>query len=254
MNKSMFSRFAAGVSHRSLVGTLLKYTKGRWVTGDGKTSVPSTTTFVAIMDSLTSGWLKWGDGKPVDAKMGLVADGFEPPRRDELDDLDSTKWEIAEDGSRTDPWQLTLLLVLVSANGSREIHTFSTTSVGGKNAIADLCDAHAQTTEGTGEYPLVRLATDSYDHKIKARGTVHVPIFTIVGAVDAELFNAVVAGARRGAGFVPASAPASLTSDVGPISIAGGRQPPAPPAQHDEYDEPPLPDPDDPGPEPSDDF
>ena len=144
--------------------------------------------------------------------------------------------------------------MLVSATAPHDLYTFTTTTVGGKNAIVDLCEAHAQDHRRTGEYPIVRLATDSYPHKIKARGRVKVPVFKIVDCVEAEPFNAMIAGARGGAGFIPTSPPAPLTSGMGPIAIASGRRPPAPPAPHDEYDEPPLPDPDDPGPEPSDDF
>ena len=57
------------------------------------------------------------------------------------------------------------------------------------------------------------LDTDSYQHKIKAFGRIKVPVFKIVDCVEAAPFNAMVAEARGGAGFIPASvsSPALVT-------------------------------------------
>ena len=57
-------------------------------------------------------------------------------------------------------------------------------------------------------------------------------MFKIVDCVEAAPFNAMVAGARGGAGFIPtgASPPALETPRRGPITITSGR---APPIDHD---------------------
>jgi hypothetical protein len=245
MKTSRVARYAAARSQRMFLGDLLKYVKGDWERGPDRVPVPPGETFIAVMGTTTVGYLKWIDGKMVDHKMGLAADGFIPVPRRDLDDYDSKSWKVDNDGDLIDPWQPTSLLVLISQAEPHELFTFSTSTAGGESAVGELCEAHARTTEDAGLYPVVMLASDSYLHKIKSRGRVYVPVFNIVDAVDAAPFDAIVAGARGGAGFIPISPPADLTSGTGPFAIANERRgPPKPP----EHDEPPSPDPDDPGP------
>ncbi len=235
MKGSQFAQYGAEGSKRPFLGEPLKFTKGEWQIGADKDLVSPDKRFVPIMKTLTAGWSKWVDGKPVDARMGLVADGIRPLHRSELGDLNSETWEVDEKGNRVDLWQRTDLVALASASAPHALCTFSTSSVGGLGAIRDLCEAHARTTEGVGQYPVVTLNSDSYLHKIKSIGHVHVPIFNIVDCVEAEPFDAIVAGTRGGAGFMPASAaPLAIADDSGPIP--GGLDlwndngaPPAPP-------------------------
>jgi hypothetical protein len=227
MGKSRFAQFAVEGSRRMFLGTLLKFVKGDWLMGPDKDLVPPDMRFVAVMDTATIGFFKWADGKPVDHKTGLIADGFRMPQRRDLDDFDSKSWRVDENGDRVDPWQQTTLLVLVSPDEPHDLFTFSTSTVGGEGAVTDLCGAHGRTTEGVGQYPVVTLTGDSYDHRIKSRGSVKVPVFKIVDSVAADEYNRIVAEARGGADFVPTSPPALGTAD--PIAIASERQPPTPP-------------------------
>ncbi len=223
MKKSRFSQYASSVSHRSLLGELAKFTKGEWLIKG--VPVPPDKAFVAVMNTLTTGHIKWADGRPSDAAMGLVADGFQPKDRNDLDDLDPEDWEIGEDGKPQDPWQPTTLLVLVSAEPPPDVVTFSTGTVGGQGAIAALCEAHGRATEDAGQYPVVTLAADSYDHRIRSYGKVKVPVFKLAGAVEAGPFDAIVAAERGGAGFLPKSPLLERSSIAGAI----GRTPPSPP-------------------------
>ena len=229
MKTSKYAQFATEASRRMFIGGLVKHVKGEWQMGSAKDLIPPDQRFIAVMATLTVGYLKWGGGKPIDSQMGLVADGIRPPQRNDLEDLDSKTWETDEDGDRNDPWQKTTLLVLASASEPHELYTFSTTTVGGQSAIGDLCEAHARTTEGVGQYPVVTLGTGAYDHKIKSRGRVHVPVFRVVDCVEAGPFNAMVAEERGGAGFIPTSPPALSTPDAVAIT-SGVRTPPVPPA------------------------
>jgi hypothetical protein len=234
---SKFSKYAADRSQRMFPGELLKFTKGLWEQGSKREAVPSAKTFVAIMNTLMEGHIKWVEGRPDDAKMGLVADGFQPQDRNDLGDLDPEDWEIGDDGKRQDPWQPTTLLVFVSAEPPHHVNTFSTSTVGGQGAVAALCEAHARATEDAGQYPVVTLAVDSYEHRVKSYGKVIVPLFKLVGAVEAASFDAIVAGARGGAGFIPKS---PLLERPG-IAVAIGRAPPTPPLEappRDAYDGP----------------
>ena len=68
-------------------------------------NIPAGTRCIAHADQISLGWQKWEDGKPVDRRIGLVADKFVPPQRSELGDTDDRQWELQDDGSRRDPWQ-----------------------------------------------------------------------------------------------------------------------------------------------------
>ena len=182
MKTSRFALYAAARSQRMFLGDLLKYVKGDWERGPDRVPVPPGETFIAVMGTTTTGHLKWVDGKVVDHKMGLVADGFIPVPRRDLDDYDSKSWKVDNDGNLVDPWQLTTLLVLISQAEPHEVFTFSTPTEGGQSAVAELCDAHSRTTEGAGLYPVVMLGSGFYDHKIKSRGRIKYPVFEIVNA------------------------------------------------------------------------
>ena len=235
MKGSQFAQYGAEGAKRPFLGEPLKFTKSEWQIGADKDLVSPDQRFVPIMKTLTAGHLKWGDGKPVDSRMGLVADGFRPLHRSELGDLDSEAWEVDERGDRADPWRRMDLIVLASASAPHALYSLSTSSVGGLGAIRDLCEAHARTTEGVGQYPVVTLDSDYYLHKNKSIGRVHVPVFNIVDCVEAEPFDAIVAGTRGGAGFMPASvAPLAIADDSGPIPSGldlwnDNGAPPAPP-------------------------
>jgi hypothetical protein len=215
MNKSRFAHHVAKESKRTILGKLVRFIKGDWVEGPDKDLIPPGEGFVAIMDTSTIGFVKWGGGEIIDAKMGLVANGFCMPHRNELGDLDSEDWPVDKNGDRVDPWQATSLLVFASLGSPHDLYTFSTSSVGGRGAILDLEEIHSQTTEGAGEYPVVLLETDFYKHKDSTIGRVYVPVFKVVGAVDAGPFNAMIARTRGGAAFLP-------TSVRAPIAITGG--------------------------------
>ena len=228
MTTSKFAQYAAEGSNRTLIGKSVKFVTGEWQMGPNKDLISPDKRFVAVMDTLSVGHLKWGGGKVVDARMGLVADGFRPVHRAELDDFDSENWEIDEYGGLKDPWQPTTLLVCASPAAPHDLYTFTTATEGGKAAIRDLCEAHGRTTEGVGQYPLVALGTDAYQHSNRAYGRVKVPVFEVVGCVDAAPFNALVAEARGGAGFLPTSRPALAIADASNAWNDNG-PPPAPP-------------------------
>jgi len=225
MNKSRFAHHVAKESKRTILGELVKFVKGDWVSGPDKDLISPDEAFVAVMDTSTIGFVKWGDGEIIDAKMGLVANGFCMPQRRDLDDFDSKNWPVDKNGDRVDPWQATSLLVLASLDSPHDLYTFSTSSEGGRGAILDLEETHSQTTEGAGEYPVVTLGVGGYYHKDQTIGRVKTPVLKIVDAVDAGPFNALIARARGGASFIPMSSPVLIESaHTDLIAIAGGER------------------------------
>ena len=190
MSISKFALYAAENSSCNFLGTLIKFNRGEWQMGKGKDLVSPDKRFVAVMDTATTGHIKWLGGKQVDSKMGLITDDFRPVHRNQLDDFDRATWEIAKNGDRIDPWQITTLLVLASPAAPHDLYTFTTNTKGGEGAIAVLCGAHGATTEKVGQYPVVTLDSDSYQHKEKTIGRVIFPVFEIVDCVEAAPFNA----------------------------------------------------------------
>ena len=75
----------------SELGLLLKFVKGKYEVGDDE--VPLGTQFVAHIDQLARGWIKFIDSQVADRRIGMVADGYKLPAREELGDTDETRWE-----------------------------------------------------------------------------------------------------------------------------------------------------------------
>src|SRR5262245_40051497 len=109
-----FKKYGEAATQRNIVGDLLKFNKfGEWVHGQYDDALPRGTRLAVHMQTLTIGWQKWQANRPADAVMGLVCDGFEPPRRNTLGDMDKAQWEKdGDDGKAKDPWQFSNLLVL----------------------------------------------------------------------------------------------------------------------------------------------
>jgi len=171
----------AARARQNFEGTILKYTKGNWSAGkDGRHM--NGTTLVARIDQLAVGWTKWADRRPVDYRVGFVSDGFRPPRRQDLDELDEATWPTDGGGRPRDPWQFGMHLPMIDQE-TEEQFIFSTSSQGGRNALANLTDAYIEHREqGNKGCPFVELNSDDYDHR--SYGTVNIPLLDIVGWDD----------------------------------------------------------------------
>jgi hypothetical protein len=118
-------------------GKLLKFVKGKWEIGDDE--VPLGTEYIAHIDQLARGWVRFEDGKVTDFKIEKVAGGIKLPTRDELPDNDPKKWtEKDADDNPRDPWCKQWYLPLIGVD-TNDFATFVSGSNGGNNAIANLC-------------------------------------------------------------------------------------------------------------------
>jgi hypothetical protein len=167
----------AATARGGIEGTLLKFNKGDYLAGQEGEEVPLGTQFAARVDKLLVGWVCWQDNVPVDKQhMGLVADRYQPPRRNELGDLDKANWEINANGQAQDPWQLTNYLPLRRIDNG-ELYTFATNSKGGLSAIGELCkDYGKMMRQRPDENPVIALDASSYLHRDRSIGRVHVPV------------------------------------------------------------------------------
>lgn len=214
-----FQSYGDQVSQKSIIGKLLKFSKGDFLCGENDDEVEEGTQFVANMDELMVGWIRWADMKPTDQIMGRVAEGYQPPKRHELGDDDKSRWETDEQGHERDPWQFSNYLILKSVDGD-ELFTFTTSSRGGLNAIGELCKSYGKLMrQKPDEYPVIELGVGSYQHSNKAYGRIKFPTFKIVGWADKQAFtDALEADAGDGGSdqqAEPASAPAAKKAAKG---------------------------------------
>lgn len=187
--RNYFEQFGDAVSQRAVTGRLLKYSKGDYLAGQDNDDVPIGTRLVVAMETLETGWIKWVDNKPEQMRIGLVGEGFAPPKRGELGDTDEDLWEIDEQsGRRRDPWNLTTQVVMqpLDWDGSNndDLYTFVTQSRGGLNAVGSLSKAYgAKIRQQPDVYPVIELGSDHYDHPDKQFGRIKIPVFTVVNWV-----------------------------------------------------------------------
>jgi hypothetical protein len=193
---SYFEKYGQAASGRRFVGDLLKFGKdGVYVAGQENREIATGTQMVAYMSTLRAGWVCWEDGHPVEEVMGLVGEGFVPPKRDALDRTDKSRWEEYDGGEPRDPWQFSNDIVLFDPR-DEQFYTFVTSSRGGLGALGELAKKYGQRLrQQPGEWPVVALEGGSYQHRIRSRGRIKYPILHDVRWVAAKDQPALVEGA-----------------------------------------------------------
>jgi hypothetical protein len=128
------------------------------------------TQFIAYCHDWRKGWAKFSADAKLDEKMGRVGEGFHPPERDELGDMDETDWGLDDEGDPKDPWVFQHQLPIENVE-SGERYLFITSSVGGEIAIEILCTRWArEIKKGTHHgLPIIHPATSTFHTKNTAR-------------------------------------------------------------------------------------
>jgi hypothetical protein len=176
-----FEAYGNATVNNHIVGQLLKFSKGDYLAGQDGAEIKPGTKLAAIMDQLMVGWIKWKDAAPVEHVMGLVASGYVPPKRAELDDNDEETWDTDDDGRPRDPWQFSNYLIVVDQK-DKTVFTFTTSSKGGLGAIGELCKAYGKgMRERPNDFPVIELGVGSYQHRDKSLGRIKFPILKPVG-------------------------------------------------------------------------
>jgi hypothetical protein len=141
--------------------------------------VPNGTRCIAHVDECSFGWRKWEGGKPVDERMGRVADCFVPPQRSALGDADERQWETdADTGDRRDPWQLCASVPFTRLD-TGESYLFAVSSKGGLRCINGLIRSYGNRVRQKGKdvglphlsgflfgFDWYRLASADHEHAI----------------------------------------------------------------------------------------
>ena len=176
----LFRTYADACAPRTIIGKLIKFSKGDFIVGDAGETIADDVEFAALMDELLVGWVRWEDTTIAEQRMGRVIDGFTPQARRELGDLDAAAWETGADGKARDPWSFQNYVVLQRSDD--ELFTFVAGSRGALNAVAELCRIHSRhAKQHPNDYPVMRLRSDTYQHKKKEYGRIAFPVLGVVG-------------------------------------------------------------------------
>jgi hypothetical protein len=188
-----YEAYGNSMTRMTFPGDLLTFSKfGDFNAGRDKDEVPLGTRVVVHVPTMLIGYVRWEDNKPIDYQMGLLHEGFVPPKRDELGYLDKSQWETYEDGGAKDPWQFSNQVVMTSVEDDDIVYTFTTSSKTGRSALGMVVKAYGHhIRQAPDEYPAVELQRDSYHDR--RFGEVRIPVFEIFGWVPAEPHTAALA-------------------------------------------------------------
>lgn len=151
-----------GKAAGGITGTFLKFDKGSYYAGKDSKLIQLGTKMIANFPEFQVGWKCWKEGKLVDDRMMLLADGVAPPKRSELPDLDNELWERDKEGELKDPWQFGNSLPLFEPK-SNEQYIFGTQSKSGIRSLAQTCGLYGREhRQRAGLLPLVELQGDSW--------------------------------------------------------------------------------------------
>ena len=156
-------------------GKLLKFNKGEWLVGED--TVSEGAEYIAFIDEVARGWIKFEDGSVTDRQIVKVRDG-KPLPREALGDDDPSQWEVGDDGTPRDPYVFQWLLPMSPVEAEGDLTVYPTASKGGIGAIGLLCKVYGRS-QRNGLLPIVALKTTSYKHPVY--GKVLKPDLPIVG-------------------------------------------------------------------------
>ena len=130
--------------------------------------------WAATVADVMVGYQRIEKGKSPIYIVGRVSDGFAPPTREELGDLDHEK----------DPWTLASWVPFWNPD-SREVLLFHAANDGSRDAVANLVQAYVDNREAHPDQanydPLIELSADHYDGHHRR---IYFPLFDIVDWVE----------------------------------------------------------------------
>ena len=182
-------RYLDEVAPSMIVGRMVKFSKdNKYVVNDTQEEIGPETEFIAVCDQTLVGRIKFSgeEGVPPTRVMGLLYGGFVMPPREELGDLDESRWPIGLSGLPDDPWKHQIYLVLQNVD-TKEFFTFVTSSRTGRSAAGTLLRHYERMRKShPNEFPVVRLQTGGFPHRDERVGWVTTPVFVVRGRAPAD--------------------------------------------------------------------
>jgi hypothetical protein len=178
-NRTYLERWLDDVAPTQIAGRLMKFNhqKGTFFTDDNGEAVPENAEFIAICDETMGGWIRFNPGYKPDRVMGLICQGFTPPKRSELSNP-----ELAD--TKDDPWQHHHMLPLQHKE-TRDLFTFSVVSKTGNSAIGNLLRIFGRKRRTDPHYlPVIRLRATGWQPAEPGAGYQYKPVLVDVGRAD----------------------------------------------------------------------
>jgi len=158
---------------------------------EGDKELAEGTQLAVVWNQGRGGFQRFGEkGERPEFRLSLIFGG-KPPAREELGDTDPSRWPVSDfSGEQEDPWKEVMMVPLQSIEDGT-VYVFSTMSVTGLRAVANLLHQSARMAAKDGDnYPVIKLRCGGYEHK--KFGWVKVPAFERVGtAPKADVVSAV---------------------------------------------------------------
>jgi hypothetical protein len=184
ISKAKASLAARGSSVRLFPGEALNFKKGRWYFGFNKTKrqrVKDGTEFVMNLANTVETWQTFVDGRPRFAPLAYVVNGEGRAPREEMGQLDESKWDVGDDGSAMDPVQA-ITVCPIRHKGKTDLHHITLGSVSSRIAFDNLLgDWLDQYEANPGKLPVVRLLEAEERQTRDGKMSYLVPAFEIVG-------------------------------------------------------------------------
>jgi hypothetical protein len=151
---------------------------GVWTRGADKDPIDESARFIVNVGEWCVGWLKMVDGKVINrVGPGRVADFYQRPPRDTLDDPDESDWPLSRDGKRReDAWKPTSYLPMRCLDDDSLV-IFGPMNKTGCTAVADFVRV-VRRVDRAGRDPVVTLGTRSFTNQ--SGGLTYVASFEIV--------------------------------------------------------------------------
>ena len=192
----------------NLRAVYMRFVKGTYELGAEREPVPLGRQFIVI--AAKEGWARLVRGE--DVRRVPREPGKPFPQRNELGDTDQSQWPLF-DGKPSDPWRLSIELLLIEKETGRPV-IFVTTSLTGREAVTDLCRliTYQRRSRGPNAKPIVSIGVGTYRSR---RGPVATPKFTIVDWIDSDDLEPPAGCGEPPAGSGPTSPPlAKLATDL----------------------------------------
>jgi hypothetical protein len=175
------SRYLDEIAGSGVAGRLCRFKDGEYVTSEDGAAMDTEADYLALCDQVRISWIKFNEGEAPERHGGLLYDGYQLPRREELGDLDEATWPLGLNNAPEDPWKHSLELVLQNRT-TLEMFTFSTMSATGRRAVGNLLKHFDRARRTDPEYvPIIKLRTGGFKHKDPRVGFVTTPTFAVVG-------------------------------------------------------------------------
>jgi hypothetical protein len=186
-NRTYRQRYLDDVAPSGLVGRMVKFKDGGFITSDDGEPIDKAAEFIAMCDQTLIGWVKFnGTGEQPTRNMGLLYDGFVMPDVSTLPDRDESTWELGLNGQPADPWKHQQYLVLQNT-ATAELYTFVASAPTQLRAVGNLLRHYDRMMRTyPGEYPVIRLREGGFNHPDDRVGWVKTPTFVVVGHVPAS--------------------------------------------------------------------